>query len=470
MKYALTLSYAAVTAALSLPVAAAPWVDTTDNYLRQSLQTLSHAGIIKGPVNTYPIMWVNIVADLETVEEPDSADIQFALAHVRSALHANHQDYIAGVKLKGSSDPSLFQSFGETYFEQGSISVYKEYLGTNWAAKTQVTYRSQDGDSTEQDVVYDGSYLSVLFGNWAFSVEQLPLWWGPGQQTSLLLSNNARALPAVRISRHNWQAPESSWLQWIGPWTFSTFLGQGEHTTSISQIKYWGARFSARPHPSVELGLSRISQWGGVGMDNTLGGWWDMVRLDSDSDNNSDNMAAIDLTYHFRLFDRPLSIYAEIADDNGTDDLSKPMQLYGARTFYGTENGIHTLNLEWSDTHIRCKGNDFTGQCAYFSDIYAEGYRRYGRVIGSGYGSDAKVLTSSYRYQTYEGYSWAVSVLRGHFYRETNTIRNWQLRLEYRQPLFDGLLSIEGRVFDKSPEPELEIKRGSLAATWEYRF
>jgi hypothetical protein len=29
---------------------------------------------------------------------------------------------------------------------------------------------------------------------------------------------------------------------------------------------------------------------------------------------------------------------------------------------------------------------------------------------------------------------------------------------------------VEGRVFDKSPQPELRIKRGSLAATWEYRF
>ena len=90
--------------------------------------------------------------------------------------------------------------------------------------------------------------------------------------------------------------------------------------------------------------------------------------------------------------------------------------------------------------------------------------------MGSGYGADARVLSAGYRYQTFDGYSWAASLLRGVYNTPGTKLNNWQLRLEYRQPLFDGLLSIEGRIFDKSPQPELNIKRGSLAATWEYRF
>ena len=35
---------------------ATPWLDTSDNYLRQSLQTLAQAGLLTGPINTYPIM------------------------------------------------------------------------------------------------------------------------------------------------------------------------------------------------------------------------------------------------------------------------------------------------------------------------------------------------------------------------------------------------------------------------------
>lgn len=455
----------------SLPAVAAPWLDTSDNYLRQSLQTLSQAGIITGPVNTYPLMWRNIVSDLAKVEDAATPELQFALAHVRSAIAANNRNYSAGIKLKGSSDPSLYQSFGETYFERGGLSVFKEYLGENWAAKTQINYRNFDGDSREQEITYDGSYAALLVGNWVLAADQIPLWWGPGQQTSLLLSNNARPLPSVRLSRHSWQAPESALLQWLGPWSFSTFLGQGEHATTIARIRHWGARFSIRPLPSLELGFSRISQWGGQGMDNSFSAWTDMLLLNDDAKTNADNLASLDITYHFNLLGRPFSFYTEIADDDGHSGLSEPMYLAGLRTFFGNQDGIHTISLEWSDTYIRCEDQLHPGDCAYSgSGLYDQGYRRYGRVIGSGYGADARVISSSYRYQTYEGYSWAVSLLHGSYYRPAQQVDSWQLRLEYRQPLFNGLLSIEGRVFDKSPQPEMQIKRGSLAATWEYRF
>lgn len=453
---------------LALPASAAPWVDTTDNYLRQSLQTLAQAGVITGPVNTYPLMWKNIVGDLAAAQEQPTEELRFALAHVRSALNANQQDYIAGIKLKASTNPSLYQSFGESYFEKADASIFKEYLGENWAAKTQVNYRKLENGSHEQDVTLDGSYLAFIAGNWVLALDQQPLWWGPGQQTSLLLSNNARPIPSLRLSRHSWQASENRLLSWLGPWSFTSFIGQGEHHSIPQQIKHFGARFSARPLPELELGLSRISQWGGDTLDNGLSAFGQMLLLNDQ--HNSDNLVGLDATLHLNLFHQPLSIYAELANDSGGRNLSTPMQLYGVRSFFGSSSTIHTINLEWSNTYIRCDSALQTGDCAYEGDIYPQGYRRYGRVIGSGYGSDARVLSAGYRFQTFDGYSWAVSLLHGEFLAANSNLKNWQLRLEYRQPLFNGLLSIEGRVFDKSPQPELNIKRGSLAATWEYRF
>ena len=454
----------------SAPLMASPWVDTSDNYLRQSLQTLSQAGIISGPVNTYPLMWKNIVADLAQAQVQPTAELNFALAHVRSALNASQHHYIAGIKLKASSDPSLFQSFGESYFEQSNVSLFKQYLGDNWAAKTQLNYRNTEDGSNEQHLTYDGSYLAFIVGNWVLAVDQMPLWWGPGQQTSLLISNNARPIPSVRLSRHGWQATDNMLFSWLGPWSFTSYLGQGEHQSSPSQIKHFGARFSARPLPQLEFGLSRVSQWGGDGLDNSLGGFSDMLLLRDNDTDNADNMAAFDLTFHTRLAGWPLSFYTELADDNSGSELSKPLQLYGVRSYFGSVSAIHTLSLEWSDSYIRCDGRPQQGNCAYEGELYPQGYRRYGRVIGSGYGADARVLSAAYRYQTYEGYSWAATLLRGHFVSDSSTVDNWQLRLEYRQPLLNGLLSIEGRLFDKSPQPELNIKRSSLAATWEYRY
>jgi hypothetical protein len=454
----------------ALPTAAAPWVDTTDNYLRQSLQTLAHAGVLTGPVNSWPLMWKNVAVDLASAEEQPTEELRFALAHVRAALNTNQAGYIAGIKLKASTNPSLYQSFGESYFDKAGATVFKEYLGDNWAAKTQLNYRKLEDGSNEQELTYDGSYLAFIAGNWVLALDQQPLWWGPGQQTALLVSNNARPIPSLRLSRHSWQTSDNLLFSWLGPWSFSTFIGQGEHSSTPRQIKHFGARFSARPLPQLELGLSRVSQWGGDGLDNGLGAFGDMLLLNDNDNGNADNLAALDLTWHTTLFNRPYSFYTELADDNSGSKLSKPLQLYGVRTFFGNAAAVHTLNLEWSDSYIRCEEQLAAGNCAYEGESYPQGYRRYGRVIGSGYGADAQVLSAGYRYQTFDGYSWALSVLRGEFLAAASDIKNWQFRLEYRQPLLKGLLSVEGRVFDKSPQPELRIKRGSLAVTWEYRF
>ncbi|WP_373401860.1 hypothetical protein, partial [Klebsiella pneumoniae] len=47
---------------------AAPWVDSSDIYLRADIQALADAGVITVPVNTYPLMWAGIGADLAKVE------------------------------------------------------------------------------------------------------------------------------------------------------------------------------------------------------------------------------------------------------------------------------------------------------------------------------------------------------------------------------------------------------------------
>lgn len=52
----------------SASVAAAPWVDASDIYLRADIQALADAGVIRVPVNTFPLMWSGIGGDLAKVE------------------------------------------------------------------------------------------------------------------------------------------------------------------------------------------------------------------------------------------------------------------------------------------------------------------------------------------------------------------------------------------------------------------
>src|SRR5690606_28595528 len=51
--------------------------------------------------------------------------------------------------------------------------------------------------SDGQEIRFDGSDISVQWGNWIFSANQMVRWWGPGRDGSLILSTNARPMPAV---------------------------------------------------------------------------------------------------------------------------------------------------------------------------------------------------------------------------------------------------------------------------------
>lgn len=458
--------------ALSGTASATPWLDTSDNSLRQSLQTLAQAGVLTGPVNTYPIMWKNIAIDLNQLDiNTLSPELRFAALHLSAALAANRAQQTSGLKLKLNSASSPAQNFGEDYFEKAAATFFSEYQDDRWAGRLQVSQRRTEEGSQEQDTVYDGSYLAAIMGNWVLSFDQNSQWWGPGQQSSLLLSNNARPLPSVRLSRHSWRADQRPWLNWLGPWSISTFVGRGQHNSSIANVKYWGGRATVRPISALELGVSRTVQWGGEGQSNSFSTMWDLISYDRRDEIQADQRAALDLSYHFNAFSLPLTLYAEIADDDNSSGLpDKALQLYGVRTFWGEAQALHSLNLEYSDSYLQCEDSLEPGHCAYQGDWYPEGYRRYGRIIGSGYGPDAKVLSSGYVYQLPDGQNWSAQLAYASYYQGLQSDSSWQLKLQHQRPLFSGLLQLQSRFLQKSPlRPELE-KSLSVAASWEYRY
>lgn len=456
----------------SAAASATPWLDTSDNSLRQSLQTLAQAGVLTGPVNTYPIMWKNIAIDLNQLDiNALSPELRFAALHLSAALAANRAQQTSGLKLKLNSAPSPAQNFGEDYFEKAAATFFSEYQDDRWAGRLQVSQRRNEEGSQEQDTVYDGSYLAAIMGNWVLSFDQNSQWWGPGQQSSLLLSNNARPLPSVRLSRHSWRADQRPWLNWLGPWSISTFVGRGQHNSSIANVKYWGGRATVRPISALELGVSRTVQWGGEGQSNSFSTMWDLISYDRRDEIQADQRAALDLSYHFNAFSLPLTLYAEIADDDNSSGLpDKALQLYGVRTFWGEAQALHSLNLEYSDSYLQCEDSLEPGHCAYQGHWYPEGYRRYGRIIGSGYGADAKVLSSGYVYQLPDGQNWSAQLAYASYYQGLQSDSSWQFKLQHQRPLFSGLLQLQSRFLQKSPlRPELE-KSLSVAASWEYRY
>ncbi len=130
----------------------------------------------------------------------------------------------------------------------------------------------------DKSVRLDGTYGSMRLGNWLLTAGGLDRWWGPGWDGSLLLSNNARPIPAIALDRESSRPFESKWLSWIGPWRFSTFMGRmEEHREDRDHPWLFGTRLSFRPFANIKIGsvhpfrgfefaLERTAQWCAEGL------------------------------------------------------------------------------------------------------------------------------------------------------------------------------------------------------------
>ena len=244
---------------------AGPWINPGDETLRHHIQVLADAGVIRVPITTWPLMWSGIKSDLETTEVLDlSPAQQMSLSYVRFALRRDTNDEIR-LTWRGDirQDPHLFTDFADSQRDQAETSLTADWMGKHFAGQLKVSYTDDAND--DPNAKLDGSYLSAILGNWAFTAGAQERWWGPGWQNSLILGTNARPAPSLSLQRNHSHAFESPWLSWIGPWHLETFMAKLENDRYVSDALLWGARFTFRPFESLELGLTRTAQWGGEG-------------------------------------------------------------------------------------------------------------------------------------------------------------------------------------------------------------
>jgi hypothetical protein len=122
------------------------------------------------------------------------------------------------------------------------------------------------------------SYVGLNFSNWQITFGPQTLWWGPSLGGPLMFSANAAPVNMLRINRVSpFKFP--SIFGWLGPWRIETFLGQltqhdfvfqtdtglvGQFGLALSRQPFLdGTRFSFKPLPDFELGLSFTAVFAG---------------------------------------------------------------------------------------------------------------------------------------------------------------------------------------------------------------
>lgn len=477
---------ALIIAAAANNVVAAPWVDTEDPTLRASIELLAQSNIIKTPINTYPLNWVNIAEELNHADLSKLSDgEQLALAQVRSAMSVARRN-LAAVKVAMSDSDYITQDFGESYQAGKTLSISKELQGNGVAVKTQVNFVGDRYGTDSQSKNYDGSFVAWNLGNWVLSADQISSWWGPGNSNALAQSNNARPFPALRFSRHYAAAFDTPWLSWIGPWHFTTYLGKQEHSAIPANPLLWGARVDFRPWPNLEIGLSRSTQWGGEDRSQSISTFGHLI-LGKDNTNGGpetepgNQIAGFDFRYNMSGWGLPLSLYGEMQGEDEAGYLpTAKFYLIGSQSFFTGTRGLYKGFIEFTNTTNSCFNDNVN--CTYEHHIYQNGYRRYGKSMGSTYDSGSKVLTAGLAYQTYSGMAWQVKLstmdlntdgsnrLIVHPLSPTHSKRN-QLELSYQQGLFAGLLKLNAIYYRQKDVDSSDSHNDSQwQASYELRF
>lgn len=391
---------------LSAQTLAEPWIDTSDIYLKANIQLLADTGHIITPVTTYPLMWHDIIRDIKKIDTFNLSESQ------QSAYrYINHQFKLANrnqVRLKAQIgvDNKRFISFGEQVSDKNSISLHSSFMFDNFAVKFAPSYIQNPAD--DKKIRLDESYIAASIGNWVLALGKQNRWYGPTWDTSLSLGNNARPMTTFSLTRKSAQAFMIPFTEFDIPWTVTTFMGRMDDKRIINNTLLWGFRFNFKPFKNLEVGITRLAQWGGDNRPQGLDTFWNVLigkdncgagGLTCDANSEPGNQqAGGDIRYSFNLLDTPLAVYgqyfAEDGDNSSGFGLVTKAQFQGGMDIQLNLFSIPTTAyIEYTDTYQSCPnltGRKDIGDCYYEHHIYQTGMRYNGRTIGSTYDNDAK--------------------------------------------------------------------------------
>src|SRR5262245_11405733 len=103
-----------------------PWLAPGDEGLRSDIQPLADAGILRGPVSTWPMSWPDIARDVLGADESEFDQVTAeALMRVRRrARDASSTGFSgAGVRVSGSYEPTTLRGFADTPREEGELAL-----------------------------------------------------------------------------------------------------------------------------------------------------------------------------------------------------------------------------------------------------------------------------------------------------------------------------------------------------------
>lgn len=385
---------------LSSAFASAQAILMNDAQLRADLLWLNQQGVIQLSTSTWPLSRDAVSAALAGAAVKNNTQ-QEVINAVRTKISS---EPLATVQLNAATAKNQWPAgFADT---QSNAAQYNAGLtlqksAPNWDVHLQLNAEDKQRIAVNNSVNLNGSYIAGKLWNQWLVVGDLPVWWGPGHDGSLIRGDATRPVAGISLQRGEQKAFESKWLSWVGPWQYQVFAGQLQHYSAVPDAKLLGMRLTIQPLPYLELGASRTLQIGGKGQPDSFKAYWNAFigndnscqdpQCDANAENASNQLGGFDARLNLQpLLHIPVGVYGQMIGEDESGKLpSRNLYLAGVDFSSSYQGKPYQLYAEWADTRTSGKVWGYT----YNHHQYTDGYYQYGYPLGHGMGGDGQMYS-----------------------------------------------------------------------------
>jgi hypothetical protein len=463
---------------------ASPWANPGDGSLRSDVEVLARYGLISGPVNNWPMSWKQITRNLHKADEmvlPSFVNV--ALMRVKEKIPNK-----VNVKAKAyyTNKVDFFRGFEDSSRGKAEIESGVEFNMDDTSVHINASYNDNE------DFNLDGSYLSHEFGNWSTYVGSVERWWGPGRETTTLMSTNARPMASIGIRRVESKPFKSKWLSWLGEWSGEIFVSKMDQNRHIPKPIFVGMKLAFEPIKNFEVGLARTLMLCGQGRACGSKQWiqgfigiGDLDNIGTEETQPGNQIAQIDLSYSFALNENlNVKLYAE----GSAEDIIVVLpytysriigaSLYGPLGFNGDQ---FRITSEYSDTtgSLAWLYGEHRKGVMYNHFIYHTGYRYNDRVLGHSLDSNSKYVSLNATLTKANGWEYSLKYqnilinsendTKNHLSNFRERINSLSLNLKVQTKI--GEIRLNSRIMDNEINTKFENKVNiGINTSWAITF
>ncbi|MEO8313288.1 MAG: capsule assembly Wzi family protein [Pseudomonadota bacterium] len=404
------------------------FLPATDSRLRDDVVLIVDEGVINLPTNAWPIPTADLAKAVSRIKPEDIGSPALRAALMRVQARVKHRDDASDWKTHEISvtagEPGLLRT--DATLGRESFELHSEGGAQSDRYNINISVSAVANASDDKTFRLDGSDISIRWGNWLFSANQMERWWGPGRDGSLILSTNARPMPGVSLDRIRSEPFDFPVLRWLGPWRFTGFISvMDSNRADFDHPLFMGMRVSFKPLPILEFGLSRTAQFCGKGrtcdlktIGNMLLGQDNLgIRgLKNATEEPGNQMAGADVKLVSPFRSLPLAVDAQlIGEDNSSSSIpERYLAQFGAESWHLLESGsVLRARVEYANTKCKWDQVDVFANCAYRQHTFFAGYRYYSRNVGSSTDADSETFSAAFSLIQRDGQQWRAELRNG---------------------------------------------------------